>query len=137
MAKVIGRFFAETLQAAKSNSYPFYNSVPSSQMGLEELQQLKTKLEELIVFWLGQVPANTAWEAQANAQAIADLLQTRLDDTAVFINQKSGVVQTATGEQVPQLETDATPTEAKKSWLPIIAIAAVALYFFTKKKRTA
>jgi hypothetical protein len=140
--QVIGRFFSEDLQAAQSGAGMFAIPIPTPYMTADELTAIRAKLKELFDFWAYQAlpEVNTAWEAQANAQAIADILQQRIDNVDAVISQQ----QTQTGAPVangsaPVIETDpltGEPISTKKSWLPIILIGAVAFYFFTKKKRT-
>lgn len=137
--QIIGRFFAEEWQAALNNAGNFFNSVPSDIMSLPELYTLRAKLEELVSFWDNQIYSNTSEEAILNATAIRDLSQSRLDATNAFIQSKSGSTATVTPQILPgDQPTVYTETgEQKKSWLPIIIIGAVALYFFTKKKQRA
>jgi hypothetical protein len=109
-------------------------------MTLPELYSLRTKLEELVAFWDNQIYSNTSEEAILNSTAIRDLEQSRLSATNAFITAKSGSApiqpQILPGQQLPTIAEGEPLPEQKKSWLPIILIGAVALYFFTKKKRT-
>lgn len=131
--RIIGRFFAEDWQAALANSGSFYTPEPATGMSLTELNSIKKTLEDLIAYWSNQVLSNTAWEAQANAQAIADLQQTKLDKVNAIISQMMPV-------PVPNGGSDPVtdePAQTKKSWLPALLVAGVAAYFFLKRKRAA
>jgi len=126
-----GGRFADEWQWAMKNLDPFFTPVPTEQMSTEQLMSIKKTLTDLVDYWTNQVYSNTNDEAIANSQAISDLEQSKLNAVNAILDKRLPVT-TANGGTVPQMEvTDGT----KKSWLPILAIAAVAFYFFTKKRR--
>lgn len=88
-----------------------------------------------------QPDVNTAWEARANAGAIVGLERQRLDETQKFITAATTAATSVTTppvmEALPTTEIDPMTGEPKPSWLPIILIGAVALYFFMKRKKRA
>jgi len=134
MTRAIGRFFAEEWQQALTNTGAFFTPYPSAEMTTAELQAIAATLQGLVDYWLNQVISNTNADAIANSQAIADLEQSKLNTVTALINTRLPVTTTngqTANEPVYQTETE------EKSWLPIILIGAVALYFFTRKKKTA
>lgn len=132
----IGRLFAEEWQEALNNIGVFYTPVPTDLMTLPELQSIATTLQGLIDYWQNQVYSNTSSEAIANAQAITDLEQSKLNTVNEIIFRKSMTTTTPTNTTTDPLATEPVEPE-QKSWLPIILIGAAALYFFTRKKKRA
>lgn len=133
VSRSIGRFFAEEWQSALANTGIFYTPDAVDTMTVAELTAIKKTLEDLISYWLNQVASNTAWEAQANAQAIADLQQTKLDAVNTILASKT----TATDLPITYTDDPGTNDTEQKSWMPIILIGVAAIYFFIRKKKRA
>ena len=123
----IGRYFADEWQAALANTGNFFSPDPTGAMTAAELQTIKQNLQSLVDYWMNQVYSNTSPEAIANAQAIADLQQSKLDRVNNLLSKLVPVTNISDGSAI-------SPAPAQKSWLPVLLIAAVALYFFTKRR---
>lgn len=129
--KGIGRLFAEEWQQALKNEGVFYTPVPTEAMTTAELESIAKTLQDLIDYWLNQVISNTSEEAILNSQAIADLQQSKLNSVTEILARRLPASNTG------GLVTEVPQPQQEKSWLPIILIGAVAIYFFTRKKKTA
>jgi len=129
-AITIGRFFAEEWQQALNNEGSFYTAPASSSMTLDELKTLKAILSDLIDYWNNQVFSNTAEDAILNAQAIADLQQSKLDKVNELILAKGGTVETS------EESSTSDPATTGKNYLPLILIGGGigALLLFKRNK---
>lgn len=123
---IIGRFFAEEWQQALANTGAFYVQPATADMTLEQLNAIKATLSANVSYWLNQVISNTNSQAIANAQAIADLYQAKLDQVNYFISQKT-----------PATNGGGSAETNNKSLMWILAIAAGAaiLFFMNNKKQ--
>ena len=127
--KTIGRFFAEEWQQALQNIDPFFTPVPTTSTTIDELQSIAKTLQSLIDYWVNQVYSNTSEEAMLNAQAIADLQQSKLDE----VNRLLALKDTAGEAADIPMQTTGSGTA---SMMPILLLGGgvAALYLLNKKK---
>ena len=126
--KVIGKYEAVSLQSVKDNAFEYYIPLASESMTTAELITNRKKFEDQINAWVTQLSSSTNNTEISNISEIISIQTGRMADYDAIILTRTG---SATGDGTPP------PTTSNKSWLPILVIAAVALYFFTKKKRAA
>jgi len=139
---IIGRFFADEWQRALNNLDEFYTPEPAIDMSLDTLYGIRGKLTQLVNDWSVQLdPAiNSAWEAIANAQAIVDLEQKKLDTVNVIIAAKEAEQNQPTGdtgasaEEGPVTDELQQPVDNSKMWLIAGGIGVAAVLLLRKKK---